>query len=105
MALLISIGAFFRATCWPGVMNIFGQWFGNDKNKGVIMAVLSVSLNFAGFYASYCCNFLENQGHGFAANLILTGAVAIAVVVLMYFCLPEKPTESELKIQEQKVSQ
>ncbi len=50
MITFMCLNGFFQATGWPGIMGIFGQWFGKDK-KGLLMGIWAINANIGNIIA------------------------------------------------------
>ena len=94
MTILMCINGFSQATGWPGMMGVFGNWFKKNK-KGVIMAIWAMNANVGNIIASSICNVLQNEGYSWFWNFFVTGLFGIAVGVLIFFFLKDKPDEEE----------
>jgi sugar phosphate permease len=76
------------------MMGVFGNWFKKNK-KGVIMAIWAMNANVGNIIASSICNVLQNEGYSWFWNFFVTGLFAVAVGVLIFFFLKDKPDEEE----------
>jgi sugar phosphate permease len=91
--IFMSINGFFQASCWPGIMGLFGNWFKNTK-KGLLMAVWTMSGNFGNIFSTNICNIFENKGYSWFTNFITTGIFGVLAGLSIFIFLDEKPVEA-----------
>lgn len=90
----MSVNGFFQASCWPGIMGLFGNWF-KDNKKGLLMAVWTMSGNFGNIFSTNICNVFENLNYSWFANFIITGIFGILAGLSIFIFLSEKPVEEQ----------
>lgn len=50
VTVMMCLNGFFQSTGWPGIMGIFGNWFGKGQ-RGVLMGIWSISANIGNIIA------------------------------------------------------
>ena len=94
MVILMMINGFFQATGWPGTMGIFSNWFIGHK-QGLLLGIWSCSSSVGDIIASSLLNVLDDHNVFFVWHFVLTGGMGLAVALVLFLFLKEKPEEKD----------